>query len=224
VPEAGTLKVGNPQAVIRQEEGQATAAVIVTLPVLASPATDAAFNVRRDGQNVTVTSSPSVSLPGGVDLLDETATFKTKVSYEITATFPWGGTAKQALGMTLARSLQGFPRLAEPTAGANLRGARPLFKWDAVGLETAMFRLDVTPEGGTPQSWLVGRGVATFDWGTPATASATGFPGYPQKLTPGIEVVAQVTAIAGPSERTELAGTRTLVVEQVRSKAVKFTP
>jgi hypothetical protein len=224
IPESGTLKLGNPQALIRQEDGQATAQVIVTLPVLPTGGEQATFTVRRDGQNIDHEASPSATLAGGTDLIDRSATFRTKLSYEITATFPGKGTAKQAPGISLARTLIGFPRIAEPAQGANLQGTRPKFRWDAVGLDTAQMKLDVTPQSGQPQSWLIGKGTAAFDWGTPATASGTGFAGYPQKLVPGIEVTAQVTAMAGPAERSDLSGVRTLVTEQVRSKPISFTP
>ncbi len=224
VPETGTLKIGATQAIIRQEDGQSAPAVVVTVPVLAVPSAGTTYQLARDGHLVSAISSPSATLAGGTDLIDDTAPFKTRLSYEVVATFEAGNTAKGSVGIGLTRTLQSFPRIAEPAQGSNLQGVRPKFRWELVGLETALLKLDVTPTSGTPQSWYVGRGKAEFDWGTPATDSATGFPGFPRTLTRGVEVTAQVTAIAGPTDRTDSSGSRTQVVEQVRSRAISFTP
>lgn len=202
------LQVGTPRSRIQQVEGEDRVAVAITIPVRANP-DGAEFAVMRSGRPVTVQSTPSASLPGWIDLVDDTGSFATTLAYQIVATFPTGDTVRKELSVGLARSLLAFPSVTLAR-----KSVTPKFVWNTQGLEHARFQLDVAPDSADGYSLLFPGGVSSYDWRDPATSSAGNQVITPRSLVVGIRYTARVTATAGPAERQE----------QMVSRPIAFTP
>jgi len=206
-PATGSLHVSTASTLIRQVEGEDRVPVRVTIPVLATPG-DARITVLRDGGAVSVASTPSTTLAGGVDLVDDGATFTTTLNYEVTAAFPSGGTARKDVVVSLVRTLLSFP-----TVNARKSVDHLTFDWSVLGLEGSTFQLDITPSGGPSWSLSFGSAQSSYVWGDTASASATGHLIFPSMLPPG-QATARMTATKGPARRRE----------QAISRLITFTP
>ncbi len=202
------LQVGTPRSRMVQVEDQGSAAITVSIPVRAS-VEGAEFKLNRAGQEISFESSPSASLTGGLDLVDESASFSTLLAYQIVASFPTGEAIKKDLTLQLVRSLLSFPTLA-----ITVKSTTPKFVWSTQGLEFATFGLEVAPESATGYSLLFGKGVSSYDWGNYASPSVGAQTIMPRPLVTGVKYTARVTATTGSAEKQE----------QMVSKTVTFTP